>query len=246
MIHLQNVSKRFGNFTAVDEVSLHIEEGTVYGILGANGAGKTTLMKIMCGLLHPTTGSGRILDYELGSGGNEIKRHIGYMSQKFSLYHDLTVGENLLFYARLHGVARPKERAKALAAQFDIGAVMDNVVYSLSSGVRQRVAFACALTHVPKVLFLDEPTSGVDPRARRSVWRWLYRLAANGMTIVVTTHYMDEAEHSDRVALMNKGKIAAEGTPSHLRSLFKAADARETPSLQEVFVRVMQEEVRRK
>lgn len=243
MIDLQHLTKQFGNFSAVRDVSLTVERGTVYGILGGNGAGKTTLIKMMCGLLTPTSGKGRILSHDIVGGRKQIKQLIGYMSQKFSLYNDLTVGENLDFYARLYGVKNRKDRVHALLQQFHIANAKDKVVYSLSSGIRQRVAFACALVHSPNLLFLDEPTSGVDPRARRAVWKWLYQLAADGMTIVVTTHYMDEAEHCDRMALMNAGSVVAEGTLSELRRQFPIQASRDLPSLEDIFVHVMREEV---
>jgi ABC-2 type transport system ATP-binding protein len=211
MIHLHHIRKQFGHFTAVDDVTLSIEKGTVYGLLGANGA------------------------------RNRIKQSIGYMSQKFSLYQDLTVSENIAFYARLYGIEKPETRARELSEQFDVYTFKDKVVYSLSSGVRQRVAFACALVHAPKLLFLDEPTSGVDPLARRKVWKWLYRLAADGMSIVVTTHYMDEAEHCDRIALMNAGRIVAEGTLDTLRKGLPV----QLHSLEDIFVHVMREDVNR-
>lgn len=241
MIHLHHIRKQFGHFTAVDDVTLSIEKGTVYGLLGANGAGKTTLIKIMCGLLDPTSGTGTIFGRDLVRERNRIKQSIGYMSQKFSLYQDLTVGENIAFYARLYGIENPETRARELSEQFDIYTFQDKVVYSLSSGVRQRVAFACALVHAPKLLFLDEPTSGVDPLARRKVWKWLYRLAADGMTVVVTTHYMDEAEHCDRIALMNAGRIVAEGTLDTLRKGLPV----QLHSLEDIFVHVMREGVNR-
>lgn len=243
MIRLEHISKRFGRFTAVDDVSLSIEKGTVYGLLGANGAGKTTLIKIMCGILDPTSGKGSILGHDLVKGRKHIKQSLGYMSQKFSLYHDLTVGENLAFYARLYNVENPGQRVRELSERFDIAKVKDKVVYSLSSGVRQRVAFACSLVHSPKLLFLDEPTSGVDPMARREVWKWLYRLAADGMTIVVTTHYMDEAEHCDRIALMNAGRIVTEGTLDELQRSVSVSGEERLPSLEEIFVHVIREEV---
>lgn len=241
MIHLHHIRKQFGHFTAVDDVTLSIEKGTVYGLLGANGAGKTTLIKIMCGLLDPTSGTGTIFGRDLVRERNRIKQSIGYMSQKFSLYQDLTVSENIAFYARLYGIEKPETRARELSEQFDVYTFKDKVVYSLSSGVRQRVAFACALVHAPKLLFLDEPTSGVDPLARRKVWKWLYRLAADGMTIVVTTHYMDEAEHCDRIALMNAGRIVAEGTLDTLRKGLPV----QLHSLEDIFVHVMREDVNR-
>ncbi|AQS55062.1 ABC transporter ATP-binding protein [Novibacillus thermophilus] len=241
MIHLHHIRKQFGHFTAVDDVTLSIEKGTVYGLLGANGAGKTTLIKIMCGLLDPTSGTGTIFGHDLVRERNRIKQSIGYMSQKFSLYQDLTVSENIAFYARLYGIEKPETRARELSEQFDVYTFKDKVVYSLSSGVRQRVAFACALVHAPKLLFLDEPTSGVDPLARRKVWKWLYRLAADGMSIVVTTHYMDEAEHCDRIALMNAGRIVAEGTLDTLRKGLPV----QLHSLEDIFVHVMREDVNR-
>ncbi|WP_231633278.1 ABC transporter ATP-binding protein [Numidum massiliense] len=244
MIVLRGITKRFGKFTAVKNVDLAVGKGTVYGLLGANGAGKTTLIKMLCGLLVPTSGHGEVLGRDLVSGRAYIKQRIGYMSQKFSLYDDLTVRENLSFYSQLYNVANREERIATLLRQFDISHVQEKVVYSLSSGIRQRVAFACAIVHEPQLLFLDEPTSGVDPIARRVMWDWLYELAASGMTIVVTTHYMDEAEHCDRVAFMNAGEIVAEGTVSALRQQFADADSdgQALPSLEDVFVRACRRE----
>jgi ABC-2 type transport system ATP-binding protein len=242
MIELHGVTKRFGSFTAVRQVSLHVSRGEIFGLLGANGAGKTTLIRMMCGILKPTEGTGSILGWDMIRERQAIKENIGYMSQKFSLYPDLTVEENLRFYAHVYGVRRPVgERVESLLREFELTDVRKARVTDLSGGVRQRVAFASAIVHEPPLLFLDEPTSGVDPLTRRAFWEMLYQMADRGTTILVTTHYMDEAERCDRMAWMNRGRIVAEGSLAELRRRFASRVGNQKASLEEMFVYAMEE-----
>ncbi|MBN2908468.1 ABC transporter ATP-binding protein [Polycladomyces sp. WAk] len=242
MIELQGVTKRFGSFAAVRQVSLHVSRGEIFGLLGANGAGKTTLIRMMCGILKPTEGTGTILGWDMIRDQQTIKENIGYMSQKFSLYPDLTVEENLRFYAHVYGVRQPvAERVESLLREFELTGVRKTRVSELSGGVRQRVAFASAIVHEPPLLFLDEPTSGVDPLTRRAFWEMLYQMADRGTTIVVTTHYMDEAERCDRMAWMNRGRIVAEGSLAELRRRFAPRVGNRKATLEEMFVYAMEE-----
>ncbi|MCS1350535.1 ABC transporter ATP-binding protein [Mechercharimyces sp. CAU 1602] len=245
MITLQSVSKSFGSFTAVDEVSLQVERGEIFGLLGGNGAGKTTLIKMMCGVLKPTAGRGEVLGWDIQHEQSNIRPHIGYMSQKFSLYKDLTVQENLLFYARLYGV---KGKVSSLVdeqmIQYEVAHMRHKKVGELADGSKQRVAFACAVIHRPVLLFLDEPSSGVDPLTRRLFWEHVYQLTEAGTTMIITTHYMDEAEQCDRLGLMNQGRMVAMGRLEELRQHYsgKGKIAKAMPSLEEMFVYVMEHE----
>jgi ABC-2 type transport system ATP-binding protein len=221
MIHVEHVTRRFGSFTAVDNVSFELERGKVFGFLGPNGSGKSTTIRMLAGLLAPT--SGRITGFD----GLDVTKHterwksrLGYMSQKFSLYLDLTVEENLRFYGAIYGLEKAplRERINALAARLRFEKIRDQLTEGLSSGLRQRVALAAALLHEPELLFLDEPTGGVDPRGRRLFWDLIYELAADrGMTVLVTTHYMDEAEQCDRLAFILDGALIADGSPAELK-----------------------------
>ncbi|MBA4494828.1 ABC transporter ATP-binding protein [Paenactinomyces guangxiensis] len=239
MIQLYEITKEFGTFRAVDGVSLTVTKGKIFGLLGANGAGKTTLIRMMCGILPPSGGSGRVMGHDMIKGQKKIKRQIGYMSQKFSLYPDLTVKENILFYARLYGVTDVRGRVNELLELFQLQENSHKKVSSLGGGIRQRVAFASAIVHSPPLLFLDEPTSGVDPLTRRLFWEQLYELTERGTTILVTTHYMDEAERCDEVGLMNEGKMVAKGGLNDLQCCFADALQKEKPSLEDIFVYVM-------
>jgi ABC-2 type transport system ATP-binding protein len=234
VIELDRLAKRFGSFWAVDHVSLSVGKGEIYGLLGANGAGKTTLIRMICGALSPTAGKGQVLGFDLHREQIKIRQQIGYMSQKFSLYRDLTVEENLLFYARIYGVDRPEERVATLIDQFSLQQVKKQQVSALGTGVRQRVAFGCALVHQPSLLILDEATSGADLFTRRLFWEHLYQLAEKGTTILVTTHYMDEAERCHRIALLSRGKLIAEGKVSQLKKDVKKSN-QEKSSLEDVF-----------
>ena len=214
-----DLTRRFGDFTAVDRVSFRVEPGEVFGFLGPNGSGKTTTIRMLCGLLPPTAGSARVLGLDIVHDAARIKRQIGYMSQRFALYHDLTVGENLAFYARVYGVPRAEQpgRIAAMLDRFDLAAQRGTLVAALPGGLRQRLAFAAAALHQPAMLFLDEPTASVDPAARRGFWDMIYDVAAGGTTVFVTTHYMDEAEYCHRLAFMSRGRLIACDSPAAIR-----------------------------
>lgn len=215
----RNLTKRFGDFVAVDNVSLEVRRGEIFGFLGPNGAGKSTTIRILCGLLAPTEGSATVAGFDVAREPEQVKLNIGYMSQKFSLYDDLTVEENIDFFTGIYGVPREKRAArKAFALELSAMAERRNTLTRLlPGGFKQRLALGCAILHEPPVLFLDEPTSGVDPIARRDFWDLIYQLSERGITIFVTTHYMDEAEYCHRLALMHRGAVIALGTPSDLK-----------------------------
>ncbi|HMO59843.1 MAG TPA: ABC transporter ATP-binding protein [Roseiflexaceae bacterium] len=218
-VETSDLTRHFGPFVAVNKVSFQVAAGEVFGFLGPNGSGKTTTIRMLCGLITPTSGSGRVLGFDIARDAEAIRRRIGYMSQKFSLYGDLSVHENLSFYADVYGVPR-RERAGRIATLTrlaDLGGRERILTRDLSAGWRQRLALACALVHQPQVLFLDEPTGGVDPEARRQFWDLIYELAAGGVTIFVTTHFMDEAEHCNRVAMMYDGQLVALASPAELK-----------------------------
>ena len=218
-VEVENLVKRFGDFTAVDRISFQTRAGEVFGFLGPNGSGKSTTIRILCGLLHPTSGRATVAGYDVVEAPELIRRNIGYMSQKFSLYADLTVLENLRFYAGMYGVA-----AKELGGRIDWALEMaglrgreSSLTGTLAGGWKQRLALGCAVLHRPPILFLDEPTSGVDPLSRRLFWELIQQMSHTGVTVFVTTHYMDEAEYCNRLALMNGGKLIALGTPTELK-----------------------------
>jgi ABC-2 type transport system ATP-binding protein len=218
-VEVENLVKRFGAFTAVDHISFQTRSGEVFGFLGPNGSGKSTTIRILCGLLHPTSGRATVAGYDVVESPELIRRNIGYMSQKFSLYADLTVFENLRFYAGMYGVP-----ASELRGRIDWALEMaglrgreSSLTGTLSGGWKQRLALGCAVLHRPPIVFLDEPTSGVDPLSRRLFWELIQRMSNDGVTIFVTTHYMDEAEYCNRLALMNGGKLIALGTPTELK-----------------------------
>jgi ABC-2 type transport system ATP-binding protein len=218
-VHLDNLVKRFGDFVAVDRVSLDVAPGEIFGFLGPNGAGKSTVIRILCGLLAPTSGSATVHGFDVSTQAEAIRRNIGYMSQKFSLYDDLTVEENIEFFGGVYGVtpaAMPARRDYVLKMA-SLEERRTSMTRLLSGGWKQRLALGCAILHEPPVLFLDEPTSGVDPIARRSFWDLIYQLSAAGHTIFVTTHYMDEAEYCHRIALMYGGRMIALGSPAELK-----------------------------
>jgi ABC-2 type transport system ATP-binding protein len=215
VIHTENLTKRFGDFTAVDRVSLTVERGEVVGYLGPNGSGKTTTIRMLIGLLLPSEGKASVLGFDVVQQSEQIRKRIGYMSQKFALYIELTVEENLSFYAGVYGV-RDKNRLDEVLDLLGLRALAQERVRGLSTGWRQRVALATAIIHQPQLLFLDEPTSGVDPTARRDFWDLIYTLVEEGVTAFVTTHYMDEAEYCTRVGIMRNGKLLAMDTPPNL------------------------------
>ena len=231
VISVRNLTKRFGNFTAVDSISFDVSKGEIFGFLGANGAGKTTAMRMLCGLSYPTSGTGTIAGLDVRKDGERIKRKIGYMSQRFSLYNDLTVRENMRLYASIYGLSKQEtdERSTQLLSRLNFLSERNTLVGSLPLGWKQKLSFAVATIHRPEIVFLDEPTGGVDPITRRQFWELIYEAAADGTTIFVTTHYMDEAEYCSRVSIMVDGKIAALDTPTRLKQQFAAK------SMDEVF-----------
>lgn len=226
---IKGLTRRFGDFVAVDDISLEIKKGTIFGFLGPNGAGKSTTIKMLCGLLLPTNGTGIVGGYDIMKESEEIKKNIGYMSQKFSLYDDLTVEENISFFSGIYGVAknRKKERMQWVLEMAGLRDKADAVTKTLPGGFKQRLALGCAILHEPPIIFLDEPTSGVDPVSRRSFWKLIYGMSKAGVTIFVTTHYMDEADYCDRLALIYRGRITAEGTPNELKQEYMKKDVLE-------------------
>ncbi len=222
IIEIKGLTKKFGSFIAVDNVSLNIKKGEIFGFLGPNGAGKSTIIKMLCGLLLPSGGSGTVAGFDIMKESEKIKNNIGYMSQKFSLYDDLTVEENINFYSGIYGVnrSRRKERIEWVLEMADIKDKRKVITRFLSGGYKQRVAFGCAILHEPPMVFLDEPTSGVDPVSRRNFWKLIYSLSEKGISTFVTTHYMDEAEYCDRLSLIYKGRIIAKGTPQELKKQY--------------------------
>lgn len=231
VISVRDLTKKFGRFTAVDNISFDVKQGEIFGFLGANGAGKTTAMRMLCGLSFPTSGTGSVAGFDVMKQAEEIKSHIGYMSQRFSLYNDLTIWENMMLFAGIYGMSKKEseERALWLLDRLQFMSEKDTVVGSLPLGWKQKLSFVIATIHRPEVIFLDEPTGGVDPITRRQFWELIYEEAASGTTIFVTTHYMDEAEYCSRVSIMVDGKIEALDTPQALKKQFGAA------SMDEVF-----------
>ena len=226
-----NLTKRFGDFTAVDNITFDVKEGEIFGFLGANGAGKTTAMRMLTGLSTPTSGAATVAGFDINRQAEDIKKNIGYMSQKFSLYEDLTVQENIRFFGGIYGLSKKeiKDKSREMIQQLGIQDVVSSLVGSLPLGWKQKLAFSVAMIHHPKIVFLDEPTGGVDPITRRQFWKMIYDAAGDGITIFVTTHYMDEAEYCNRISIMVDGRIDALGTPAGLREQYSA------DSMDEVF-----------
>jgi len=222
VIQVKNLTKTFGDFTAVNKISFEVKQGEIFGFLGANGAGKTTAMKMLIGISKPTSGEAHVANYNVYSNPDDIKKNIGYMSQKFALYDDLTVKENITFFGGIYGLSRKQIKLKSKELIHDLGLqeVEKELVSSLPLGWKQKLSFSVALLHEPKIIFLDEPTGGVDPITRRQFWEMIYKTAHHGTTVFVTTHYMDEAEYCDRVSIMVNGKIEALDTPKKLKEQF--------------------------
>lgn len=218
-IEIENLTKRFGSFTAVNNVSFNVHKGEIFGFLGPNGSGKTTVIRMLIGLLAPTSGTGRVLGYDIAREPEKIRLNIGYMSQKFSLYEELTVEENLDFYAGVYLVPKEtmRQRKKEILEMADLLGREDSITSTLSGGWKQRLALGCAIIHNPKLVFLDEPTGGVDPVARRQFWDLIYRLSEKGVTVLVTTHYMDEAEHCHNIGFIHYGNLLALDSPNKLK-----------------------------
>ena len=224
VITAEKLTRKFGDFIATNEISFEVKKGEIFGFLGANGAGKTTAMRMFCGLLLPTSGKATVAGFDVYRHTEQIKQNIGYMSQRFSLYEDLTVKENIRFYAGIYGMNRKaiKEKTAVLLNQLALSAEENTLVKSLPLGWKQKLAFSVAIFHEPKIVFLDEPTGGVDPITRRDFWNLIYQAAERGITIFVTTHYMDEAEYCNRVSIMVDGRIEAMDTPRNLKKMYTA------------------------
>ena len=240
VITADNLTKRFGDFVAVDHISFDVYKGEIFGFLGANGAGKTTAMRMLCGLSLPTSGKATVAGFDVYKENEKIKKSIGYMSQKFSLYEDLTVKENMEFYGGIYHMTDKfiKEKTAFILNQLHLEKEANVLVKSLPLGWKQKLAFSVAIFHEPGIVFLDEPTGGVDPVTRREFWNMIYEASAKGITIFVTTHYMDEAEYCNRVSIMVDGKVEALDTPSQLKKTYDAA------SMDEVFLKLARKAVR--
>lgn len=234
VIQVENLSKIFGDFAAVDKISFHVKAGEIFGFLGANGAGKTTAMKMLIGISSPTSGSATVAGFDVYKEAEHIKKNIGYMSQKFALYDDLTVKENITFFGGIYGLTKKQidQKRCELVEELGLQEVTNSLVASLPLGWKQKLAFSVSLLHEPKIVFLDEPTGGVDPITRRQFWEMIYKTAHQGTTIFVTTHYMDEAEYCDRVSIMVNGKIEALDTPKKLKENYN------TNTMNEVFLKL--------
>jgi len=234
IISVKNLSKKFGAFTAVNNISFEVYKGEIFGFLGANGAGKTTAMKMLIGISNPTSGEAKVAGFDVKTQSEMVKKSIGYMSQKFSMYDDLTIKENITFFGGIYGLSkiRIKEKTTQLVQELQLEEVVDKLVGSLPLGWKQKLAFSVALLHEPKIVFLDEPTGGVDPITRRQFWEMIYAEAHKGTTLFVTTHYMDEAEYCDRVSIMVEGHIEALDTPKNLKQQYGV------DSMNEVFLKL--------
>jgi ABC-2 type transport system ATP-binding protein len=234
VIQAEGLTKMFGDFTAVNAITFEVKKGEIFGFLGANGAGKTTAIKMLIGISNPTSGQAHVAGFDVATQAEDIKKNIGYMSQKFALYDDLTVKENITFFGGIYGLSKTKikEKSKELIEDLGLEEVSNQLVGSLPLGWKQKISFSVALLHEPKIVFLDEPTGGVDPITRRQFWEMIYRAAHQGTTIFVTTHYMDEAEYCDRVSIMVNGRIEALDTPKKLKEQFQV------DSMNDVFLKL--------
>jgi ABC-2 type transport system ATP-binding protein len=234
-VSVSKLSRHFGEFVAVDEISFEVGRGEIFGFLGANGAGKTTAIKMLCGLLEPTSGEATVAGFNIKSESVTVKKNIGYMSQKFSLYDDLTVKENIEFYGGIYGLSRAKisDKTARLLSELNLDKMKNSLTKSLPLGWKQRLALSTSLLHDPSIIFLDEPTGGVDPISRRNFWRIIYEIAERGKTVFVTTHYMDEAEYCNRVSIMHKGKIIELGTPTGLKQKYNKT------TMQDIFINII-------
>ena len=234
IITVKNLVKKFGTFVANDNLTFDVYRGEIFGFLGANGAGKTTALRILCGLSSPTSGEIKVAGFDVYKQTEKIKKNIGYMSQKFSLYEDLTVTENIQLYAGIYGISKSKRKEKEaeLLKKLDLEEAKNKLIGGLPLGWKQKLAFSVAIFHDPKIVFLDEPTGGVDPVTRRKFWDLIYEAANNGITVFVTTHYMDEAEYCNRVSIMEAGKIEALDTPANLKKIYNAKN------MDEVFLKI--------
>lgn len=224
VIYTENLTKKFGNFTAVDRISFYVERGEIFGFLGANGAGKTTAMRMLCGLSRPTSGKGLVAGFDIFRASENVKKNIGYMSQKFSLYEDLKVWENLRLFGGIYGMKEKEIATKTDVILQELGLEKERntLVKSLPLGWKQKLSFSVSIFHEPKIVFLDEPTGGVDPVTRRQFWELIYEATNRGITVFVTTHYMDEAEYCDRLSIMVDGKIEALDSPQNLKAKYNA------------------------
>ena len=236
-----NLTKRFGKFTAVDRVNLDVRKGEIFGFLGANGAGKTTTIRILCGLLQATSGEARVNGVDIISKPEKVKKSIGYMSQRFSLYEDLKVRDNMVFFGGVYGLSRGnlKQRIEEVSGMVGLKDLLNREVRGLPTGWRQRIALACAILHNPAIVFLDEPTGGVDPVSRRTFWDLIYDLSDQDKTIFVTTHYMDEAEYCNRVAIMYQGRVLDQGSPTQIK------DRTQTEALEDAFIYMIEQEIKK-
>jgi ABC-2 type transport system ATP-binding protein len=234
VITVRNLVKKFGSFVANDNLNFEVYAGEIFGFLGANGAGKTTTIRILSGLSSPTSGEVLVAGINASKKPEEIKKQIGYMSQKFSLYEDLTVKENIMLYGGIYGMSKSliKERTESLLEKLNFREYGNKLIADLPLGLRQKLAFSIAVFHEPKIVFLDEPTGGVDPITRRQFWEMIYETASRGITVFVTTHYMDEAEYCDRISIMSEAKIVALDTPENLKKLYNAA------TVEDVFIKI--------
>ena len=234
VVSTENLTRRFGKFIAVDSVNIQVRQGEIFGFLGANGAGKTTMIRMLCGLLKPSAGKGTVAGFDIYKQSEQIKQNIGYMSQRFSLYDDLTIRENIDFYGGIYALSNRviETRREQMLQQVGLTGIADSMTHALPVGFKQRLALGCALLHDPPIIFLDEPTSGVDPKARRSFWDLIYQTSEQGKTVFVSTHFMDEAEYCHRLSIMRDGKIIALDKPGSLKEKYQK------DSMQEVFIEI--------